>query len=83
MSMISLPKYVRPADRFVRLVRAGLMAALVVALYVALSPFEASRDCRVGLFSAGFETGFNGRLCTIILKRFGQDLLKIPLPRDW
>ncbi len=83
MSATAVPVAVRPADQTRRLVRLGLLGALVFALSVGVMQFEVNRECRVGLFSAGFSAGFNGRVCKVVLKRLGRDLIEIPLPRDW
>jgi hypothetical protein len=58
----------RPADLLRRLVRAGLLFAIVVAGVVAmLRSFEASKECR-GAFSAGFSNGFDRYRCNLKLR---------------
>jgi hypothetical protein len=66
-----------------RLVAAGLMVALVVAISADVMQFEASRECRGGAFSSGFSGGFDVRRCDVVVRRFGDDLFKIPLPASW
>jgi hypothetical protein len=81
MSMISLPRYERSADLIRWLVRVGLMSGVVVALYVVLAQFSASKECRDGGFSAGFSRGFDVRRCDLVVRRVGRDIgLSIPLP---
>jgi hypothetical protein len=68
----------RPADITRRLVRGGLMAALVFALSADVMQFEASRECRGGAFGGGFDV----RRCSVTLRRIGGDAeIRIPLPR--
>jgi hypothetical protein len=63
-------------------VRLGLIfgVALVVAAVIALPQFSASKECRGGAFSSGFGAGLEVRRCAVVVKRFGDDLLRIPLP---
>jgi hypothetical protein len=58
--------------------RSGLMfgAAFVVAAVVALPQFSASKECRG---SSGFGAGVEVRRCAIVVKRFGNNLFRIPL----
>jgi hypothetical protein len=58
---------------------AGVMAALVLVLYVALAQFSASRECRGGAFSSGFSRGFDVRRCDLVLKRFGNEVWRFRL----
>jgi hypothetical protein len=80
MSMISLPRY-RPTSRR-WLVWVGLMSALVLAAYMVLAQFDASKECRGGAFSAAFSRGFDVRRCDLVLKRVGSEVVRIPLPQS-
>jgi hypothetical protein len=81
MSMISLPRYERPADLIRWLVRAGVMSGVAFALYIVLAQFSASKECRGGAFSAAFSRDFDVRRCDLVVKRFGRDIgLRISLP---
>jgi hypothetical protein len=73
----------RPVDRWRRLVRVGWIPALVFALSGDVMQFEASRECRGGAFSSGFSAGFDVRRCNVVVRRFGDDLFKVPLPASW
>jgi hypothetical protein len=78
MITISLP---RPAcvDMVGRLVRAGLLAGLAVTMLIVRPQFEASKECRDGAFNSGFSSGFAVRSCRIVLRRFGEVLITLPL----
>jgi hypothetical protein len=73
----------RPVDRWRRFVRTGLIPALVFALSGDVMQFEASTECRGGAFSAAFGRGFGVARCDVVVKRFGDDLFKLPLPASW
>ena len=77
MSTIDFPVATRAS--FIRL---GLIfgAVFVVTAVVALPQFSASKECRGGDFSSGFGTGFEVRRCAVVVKRFGDDVFRIPLP---
>jgi hypothetical protein len=81
MSMISLPRYERPADRVRGLVRAGVMSGVVFVLYIVLAQFSAAKECRGGAFSADFSRDFDVRRCNVVVRRFGRDIgVHVPLP---
>jgi hypothetical protein len=64
-----------------RLIRAGLVATLAVAVVGSARLFDVSRECR-GAFTSGFSTGFDIHRCKLTVKAVGTDLsVAIPLPR--
>jgi hypothetical protein len=79
MTVIDIARPKRPADLVRWLVRAGVMSALVLALYVALAQFSASRECRGGAFSSAFSRGFDVRRCDLVISRFGSEIGRVPL----
>jgi hypothetical protein len=82
MTTLDLPYRKRPADLVRWLVRARLMPALALVVYLALVQFEVSKECRGGAFSSGFGAGFDGRRCHIVIRRIGSELeVRVPLPR--
>jgi hypothetical protein len=77
----TIPSAERPADRFRRWVRAGLIPALVVAVSGDVAQLERSKECR-GDFSYGFSRDFDVRHCDLVVRRVGGDLeLRLSLPR--
>ena len=72
MATASMPGTGRPAEITRRLVRASLMAAIVLALSADVIQFEASKECRGG-FSAGFGSGFDVHRCDLVVRRIGGD----------
>jgi len=65
MRFVNLPAILRPADWLGRLVRAGVVFAIIVAGVVAmLRSIEASKECR-GAFSGGFSNGFDRYRCEL------------------
>jgi hypothetical protein len=80
MSMITLPRYERPADLVRWLVRAGVLSAVVCALYVVLVQFSGAKECHDGAFSAAFSRAFDVRHCEFVVRRFGSEIGRIPLP---
>ncbi len=76
MTAIALPRPVH-ADQ----IRAGLMTALVFALYADVPQFEASRECRGGAFSAGRMASMCAA-ANLVVRRIGSDLgVRVPLPQ--
>jgi hypothetical protein len=69
----------RPAEFLRRLVRAGLLLALVVALAIGLNYISAERKCRGGAFSAGFGSGFNVKRCDLVIKGGGDVILRVEM----
>jgi hypothetical protein len=70
----------RPADVARHLVRAGLISAFVVALASDVQQIEGSKECR-GAFSTGFSNGFDLLRCDLVLRKTGNELIRVPLPR--
>jgi hypothetical protein len=68
-----------PDASFIRL-GAIFGVVFVVAAVIALPQFSASRECQGGAFSSGLSSGFEVRRCAVVVKRFGDDLFRIPLP---
>jgi hypothetical protein len=82
MNTTAIPIHERPVDLIRRLVAAGLMLALVIALSADVIQFEASKECRGGAFGGGFSSGFDVRRCSVIIRRVGSEAeIRIPLPR--
>jgi hypothetical protein len=82
MTTIPLPRHESLAELIRRLIRDGLIPALVLALYLVQVQFEASKECRGGAFSAGFSRGFDVRRCDLVVRRIGDDVgIRIPLPQ--
>jgi hypothetical protein len=79
MTAIDIARPKRPADLVRWLVRAGVMSALVLALYMALAQFSASRECRGGAFSSAFSRGFDVRRCDLVIRRFGREVGRLQL----
>ena len=53
---------------------------LVLAAVLALSPYEASKECKGGAFNAGFGPAFDAQRCDIVLKFGGAGReIRIPL----
>ena len=71
----------RPVDFFHRLVRAGVLIAIVVAgVVAALESTRASRDCH-GAFSRAFSAAFDRHRCEIVVRpSYGGREIRIPLP---
>lgn len=70
----------RPVDLIFRLVRLGILAALVVAAIVALmETMTASRECG-GAFSRAFSSGFDRYHCDLVIRspKNGHQI-KIPI----
>ena len=68
MRFVRSSAILRPTDWLRRLVRAGLLFAIVVAGVVAmLHSFEASKECR-GAFSGGFSNGYDRYRCGLKLR---------------
>jgi hypothetical protein len=65
------------------LVGVGLLAGLVAAAVIWLPQFSASKECRGGAFGSGFSAGFDVKRCELVVRRFGDPLLKTPLPQGW
>jgi hypothetical protein len=80
MTMISLPRYDRPADLVRWLVRIGVMSAVAFSLYLILAQFSGAKECHGGAFSAAFGEGFEIRHCDLVVRRFGSEIGRIPLP---
>ena len=78
MSAIDFPVPTRGS--FLRLL-AMFGLAFVVAAVVLLPQFSVSRECRGGAFSARFSGDFDVRRCEVVVRRFGDDMIRIPLPR--
>jgi hypothetical protein len=79
MNAIAVSRPERPAELIRWLVRAGLMSALVFALYVVLAQFDASKECRAGSFSADFSGDFDVRPCDLVVRRFGHEIRRFRL----
>jgi hypothetical protein len=80
MNAIALRRPAIPLTVVWRLIRVGLLPALVFALSADVQQFEASRDCR-GAFSAGFSRGFDTHRCDLVLRKIGTDVkIRVPLP---
>jgi hypothetical protein len=62
------------------LVRAGVMSAVALTLYVVLAQFSGAKECRGGAFSTGFSAGFDIRRCDFVVRRFGSEIGRISLP---
>jgi hypothetical protein len=79
MPAVAISSGDRPAERWRRLVRAGLLPALVFALSGDVAQFEASKECRGGDFGPGFNSrDFAVRRCDVVVRRFGDELARIP-----
>ena len=77
MNVIAFKQPIGPWTVVSRLIRLGLLSALVFAL----SAVEASRDCHGGAFSAGFSSGFDTHRCNLVVK-IGTDFkFSVPLPQ--
>jgi hypothetical protein len=76
-----VPEYVGPFWLTRRLVLAGLIAAFVLAAVLAMSPYEASKECKGGAFSTAFGSAFEAQSCDVVFK-FGSAgrEVRIPLP---
>jgi hypothetical protein len=71
----------RPADLLHRLVRAGVLTAIVVAgVVTALESARVSRDCH-GAFSRAFSAAFDRYRCELVVRpgNSGREI-RIPLP---
>ena len=89
MTMITMPKAERPADRILRMVRAGvLVLALVVASSLLLAQFDTTKECRGGAFIGFNETGaqtfgFNEasdmKRCYRVVRWYGREIMRISL----
>jgi len=63
------------------LVLAGLIPALAIALVVAASGVDVSKECR-GAFSHGFSLFFDRYRCDLVVKVVGSDReFRVPLAR--
>jgi hypothetical protein len=71
VTIIDAPGFVGRAGLTRRFVLLGLIAAFVLAAVVALWPYEVSKECKGGAFSAGFGTGFDAQRCDVVF-RFGR-----------
>jgi hypothetical protein len=56
------------------------MSAVVFALYVVLVQFSGAKECHGGAFSHGFSRGFDVRRCDFVVRRFGSEIGRVPLP---
>ena len=63
-----------------RMVLAGL-SALIAGLAVELPRFDAKKECRAGAFSSGFSNDFDVRRCDLVIRKFGSEIARVPLPR--
>jgi hypothetical protein len=73
MNAIALRRPAIPLTVVWRLIRVGLLPALVFALSADVQQFEASRDCR-GAF-------FDTHRCDLVLRKIGTDVkIRVPLP---
>jgi hypothetical protein len=79
MSVAAVWGVSRPVELVRRLVRAGLMVALVYAVSGDVAQFGASKECG-GAFSSAFSSGFDVRHCDLVIKRFGDEVGRLPLP---
>jgi len=68
----------RPADRIARLVRAGVLFALLIAGVLALHSFQVSRECRAA-FSRGFSNGFAVYHCDLKIRIKDGPEFRLPL----
>jgi hypothetical protein len=69
----------RPADLVLRLVRLGILTALIVAAVAAmLETTTVSREC-TGAFSRAFSSGFDRYHCDLIF-RFMRNGYRLELP---
>jgi hypothetical protein len=56
------------------------MSAVTFALYAVLAQFSGAKECRGGAFSAAFSRGFEIRRCDFVVRRFGTEIGRLPLP---
>jgi hypothetical protein len=81
MRPVALPQPLVPLTVVWRLIRLGVLAALVFALVGDAQLFDASRECR-GAFSSGFSSGFDVHRCKLTIKAVGSDFkFAVPLPQ--
>jgi hypothetical protein len=81
MTVIDLPSLSGPA-KLRLLICGGFVVALVAAMIVTF-PFEVSRECRGGAFSAAFSRAFDVRRCYLVVRRGADVVTSIELPQDW
>jgi hypothetical protein len=80
MNTIAVSRQTAPLIFLRRLIRAGLLAALVFALARDAQLFDSSRECR-GAFSSAFSNGFDVHRCKLTIKAVGSDFkFAVPLP---
>jgi hypothetical protein len=79
MSLVTAPHRGTGIGRVRWLVWAGLMPAIAVALALALLGSDVSRECRSGVFSSGLSSGFDVKRCDLVLRRFGDELFRLPV----
>jgi hypothetical protein len=80
-SVIAGAARLRPADWLRRSVRAGLLAAIIVAgVAASVDTFQVSRECG-GAFSQGFSASFDRYHCDLVIRSLKTDYqIKVPPP---